>query len=242
MLAQLRMELETEELNYKKSSNLQGVLYENIDPLFVEKMHSNKLNPFSQYLSEENGKSVWYINTLNIEAYNEIILRFLDGMFQGFQIKNGNLNVNIKNKQISITKKDDLLKEFYENDSDRNINIEILTPTSFKQNGKYVILPDLRLIYQSLMNKYSSSSENMDMFDEDTLNQLVSNSKITRYKLRSTSFPMEGVNIPGFLGNLSIGLSGTESIKRYIRLLFKFGQYSGIGVKTSIGMGAIKLI
>jgi CRISPR-associated endoribonuclease Cas6 len=29
---------------------------------------------------------------------------------------------------------------------------------------------------------------------------------------------------------------------RYARLLFKFGQYSGIGIKTSMGMGAYRLI
>ena len=30
-------------------------------------------------------------------------------------------------------------------------------------------------------------------------------------------------------------------MSRYIRLLLKFGEYSGIGIKSSIGMGAVKL-
>ena len=43
-------------------------------------------------------------------------------------------------------------------------------------------------------------------------------------------------------GSLSIRLHGNDTISRYARLLFSFGEYSGIGIKSSIGMGALKLL
>lgn len=105
-----------------------------------------------------------------------------------------------------------------------------------------MIFPDLRLMYKSLMKKYSASSTDMDMYDEDTLEQLIESSEITRYRLQSTVFPLEGVVIPSYKGSLSIRLYGNDTISRYARLLFSFGEYSGIGIKSSIGMGALKLL
>ena len=119
-------------------------------------------------------------------------------------------------------------------------DLEFITPTSFKSNGRYMIYPDLGMIYRSLMKKYSIVSE-QNMYDEDTLEQLVNYSNITRYRLQSTLFPLEGVVIPSFKGNISVRIHGSDTMSRYARLLLSFGEYSGVGIKSSIGMGAIKL-
>jgi CRISPR-associated endoribonuclease Cas6 len=92
------------------------------------------------------------------------------------------------------------------------------------------------------MNKYSAASmDGMEMFDEDILEQLVLNSEITWYRIRSTGFPMEGVRIPSFMGTIRIRLHGTDTLARYARFLMRFGVYSGTGIKTAMGMGAIRL-
>ena len=134
------------------------------------------------------------------------------------------------------------MKEFYEESASKYIEVIFETPTAFKRNGKYVFYPELHLLYQSLMNKYSASSENMSMIDEETLLQIENNSEIVRYRLQSIPFPMEGINVPGFIGSIRIRFSGTETMMRYIRLLLRFGEYSGVGIKTAIGMGAITLV
>ena len=48
MYAELQMELETKEINYRQSSNLQGVIMENISPEYAARLHGNQLNPYSQ--------------------------------------------------------------------------------------------------------------------------------------------------------------------------------------------------
>jgi CRISPR-associated endoribonuclease Cas6 len=80
------------------------------------------------------------------------------------------------------------------------------------------------------------------MIDEDTLEQLIQNSVVSRYRLKTGVFPVEGRTIPGFIGTISIRFYGTETMMRYIRMLFQFGEYSGIGIKTGIGMGAIQIV
>ena len=82
----------------------------------------------------------------------------------------------------------------------------------------------------------------MEMMDEETLIQLEENSEIIRYRLKSIPFPMEGINVPGFTGSIRVKFSGTDTMMRYIRLLLRFGEYSGVGIKTAMGMGAIGLL
>lgn len=239
MYAELKMELEGEDLNYKQSSNLQGVIMENINEKYAGYLHQSNLNPYSQCLLKEEGKTIWKICTVTDEAYERLIMPI--SRISQFTLKKKKSSVNIVKKEIEIKEEAILLKEFYEVPGKKFIDIIFRTPTAFKRNGKYIFYPDIHLLYQSLMNKYSASSQTMEMMDEDTLLQLEQNSEIIRYRLQSIPFPMEGINIPGFTGSIRIRFRGTDTMMRYIRLLLRFGEYSGVGIKTAIGMGAIYL-
>lgn len=242
MLAELRMKVEADNpsFGYFQSSNMQGVLMEHIKSEYAERLHAQGIKPYSQSLISGEEKE-WVVKTCTQEAYQEIILPLLDSEFTSFAIEKKGIHVLIQEKRFSTINKKELLHEFYSDAGSRYLNLEFLTPTSFKSDGKYVIIPELRYIYQSLMNKYSALAENMEMYDEETLEQLLHNSSIIRYRLRSTSFPVEGVKIPSFQGEIGIKITGTDTMARYIRLLVRFGEYSGVGIKTAIGMGALKI-
>lgn len=240
MYAELKMELDNETLDYKQSSNLQGVIMEHIEEEYAEILHQSNLKPYSQCVVKQDDKRIWYIRTVTQEAYKKMIIPL--SQLNEFEIKNGQIHVNIVRRNFETRAENELLKEFYEIPANRFLNLTFQTPTAFKSNGKYVFYPDIRMIYQSLMMKYTASSEEMDMIDEDTLEQLTQNSEIVRYHLRSMSFPLEGVNIPGFVGSIRLKIKGTDTMARYARMLMKYGQYSGVGIKTAMGMGAIRLM
>lgn len=238
MYAELRMELDLTELNFRQSSNLQGVIMETIAPEYACKLHGNQLNPYSQYISKEADKTVWYIKTLNEEAYENLLLPM--SKLSEFTLKKKQLSSQILNKKIQIKEEKELIRAFYEEKCSKYLELNFCTPTSFKRDGKYVIYPDLELIYGSLMRKFSASSEEFTMTDEDTLQSLIEGSEIVRYRLRTIPFPLEKVKITGFTGNICIHIKGPETMARYVRMLFEFGEYAGIGVKTGIGMGAVR--
>lgn len=240
MYAELKMELDNETLDYKQSSNLQGVIMEHIEEEYAEILHQSNLKPYSQCVVKQDDKRIWYIRTVTQEAYKKMIIPL--SQLNEFEIKNGQIHVNIVRRNFETRAENELLKEFYEIPANRFLNLTFQTPTAFKSDGKYVFYPDIRMIYQSLMMKYTASSEEMDMIDEDTLEQLTQNSEIVRYHLRSMSFPLEGVNIPGFVGSIRLKIKGTDTMARYARMLMKYGQYSGVGIKTAMGMGAIRLM
>lgn len=242
MLAELRMKLEADssEFGYYQSSNMQGILMEQIDNNYAEVLHEQGLKPYSQYILVGEAKE-WIVTTLTKEAYYKIMTPLLDERFTEFTINKKDMHIKIQSKELKKISKQELLDEFYSNEYDKYLNLEFLTPTAFKSDGRYIIFPDVRYIYQSLMNKYSASSKDMNMYDDETLEQLVRNSRIIRYKLRSTVFPLEGVKVPAFKGEIGIKITGTDTMAKYARLLARFGEYSGVGIKTSIGMGALRI-
>lgn len=243
MLARLKMELETDcdTFGIYQSSNLQGVLMEQIDGDYAAHLHGQGLKPYSQFVSCVDGKKVWTVNTLQEESYQYILRPLLDTAFREFCIEKKNIHVRIKKKELEMKAKEELLEQFYTGKGSRYLNLEFVTPTSFKSNGNYVIMPELRYIYQSLMNKYSAASSDMEMYDEETLEQLAENSRIIRYRLRSVSFPLEGVQVPAFAGEMTVKISGTDTVARYAGMLAEFGEFSGVGIKTAIGMGAVRI-
>lgn len=241
MLAKLRMEIEADhsDFGHYQASNMHGILMEILEPAYVEYLHEQKYNPYSQHL-EIGEKNYWTVKTMNKTAFDKIILPLMSSEVSLLEIKKKNIKVQIKKKELLTQEKKELLNRFYENESGHFLNLEFLTPTSFKHDGEYVIMPDLRLIYQSLMNKYSASCTDMEMFDEEVLEEMIQNSKIVNYRLNSTYFYLEGVKIPSFRGKLSIKIR-SATLARYARFLAEFGEYSGVGIKTSIGMGALKI-
>ena len=81
----------------------------------------------------------------------------------------------------------------------------------------------------------------MEMCDEDTLRELTEGSRILRYNLRTVPFPMEKIHMIGFVGSIRLRLSGPGTMARFARMLFRFGEFSGVGIKTGMGMGAMRM-
>lgn len=235
----MKLEVDDPRFGYYQSSNMQGVLMGRIGTEYAEKLHEQGIKPYSQCVLR--AEKEWVVKTCTEEAYREIIQPLLDPGFTQFAVEKKGIHGKIREKQLKTLRKSELMEAFYSDAADRYLRLEFLTPTSFKSNGKYVIIPGLRHIYQSLMNKYSACSDTVEMYDEDTLEQLVELSSIVGYRLKSAHFPLEGIRIPAFKGEIIIRTEGTDTMAKYAMLLARFGEYSGVGVKTAMGMGALQI-
>lgn len=241
VLSKLRIELIADNMNVYKAPNMQGFLFENVDGEYADRMHQQGIHPYSQYLYRSDGRIYWMIQTLDNEAYEKMVMPFLSPELESFEICRGQIKGQLGSRDLTTVAYEDLMKEFREVKGTREFEIRYLTPTAFRQRGRYYLLPDVRLLMQSLMMKYSSVPQNADMMDEDTLEQLIENVFITRHELRTLTFQVEGKTIPGFTGRTAIRIGGTDTMARYVRLLLRFGEYAGVGIKTGMGMGAIQV-
>ena len=91
------------------------------------------------------------------------------------------------------------------------------------------------------MMKYGRLVENRGDIEEETLDYLTSHSRITSYRMETRYFKVHGKNIPAFKGRLTFKITGPSTLKAYANMLLKFGEYAGLGMKTSLGMGGIEL-
>lgn len=241
MYAKLVMELKSEKaLSIHMSSLFHGAIMDLIPRDYADVLHVSEIKPFTIHLEKREGVFFLVCSTLNQQAYTVLIENLLMHL-SNFHIKHHNLDVQIIDKKLFKQEKQMLAKSFYNQDCSRIVEIEFLTATAFKQNGEYVFFPDVRLIYQSLMNKYDAMNQKESFFDVEVLEKLCETTKITGYALRSTHFHLEGVKIPAFLGKLRLKILTNQTMVNFANVLFEYGRYSGIGIKSSLGMGAIEL-
>lgn len=242
MLAKLELKLQCEEkITYQMTSLFHGALMELLPKEYAEYLHLSQLHPYSQHLEYRENNWYWVVCGLNRKAVQTIIKEALWEIKEIF-IKKHDLKIQVVQKQYVEIAYKDLTKQFYSEDADRYIQIHFLSPTAFKQNGIYLFYPDLRCIFQSLMNKYDSAGTGMGMADEETLEQLTASARIIKYDLKSVSFALEGIRIPAFIGKITIRIQGSQTMANFAKLLVKFGTYSGVGIKTALGMGSIRMI
>lgn len=242
MLAKIEMKLRCQEnLSYQMSSLFHGVLMEMLPKEYGAYLHESQLHPYTQHLECRDREWYWVVSALNREAAEVIIYETLLPV-QRITVKKRNLEISVEKKRVEECAYRELADEFYLSESSRYIQVHFMTPTAFKQQGRYVFYPDLRCIYQSLMMKYDAAVRDEAMCDEETLEELYVNSEIRDYDLKSTRFYLEGVKVPAFIGKLTIRVGGTQTMTNFANLLFQFGAYSGVGIKTALGMGAMKLI
>lgn len=235
----LFLNISREDYNINKSSLFHGALMEIINSDYAEEMHRDGLKPFSQYLSYEDDKLVWHIRTLSEKAYENIICLLNEDSFNEFEIKHDSRKVIILQKKLQERFLNDIFNDFYSDSASDVYKIEFVSPTAFKKEGKYHFFPEIYNIYNSLMHRFDEVTDRGNMFSQDTLELLTYNTEIVGYSIHSIKFSIEGVRIPAFMGSITIKIHGAQTMKNFAKLLFEFGNYSGMGIKTAIGMGSV---
>lgn len=246
----LRYESE-ENCDYNISSSMQGALMEMIPTSYAEELHKNQIHPYSQHIRKLNeglndfakgSKMVWTIAALNDDAERNIIDVLNANPPQQITLRHNNITFKTNNVTGFSRTYEDLMENYYFHDQERAIQIRFITPTAFRKNHRYIFFPDVRLIFQNIMLRFDACSEQSTVFDETLLRYYEENVRISKYRLKSTTFCVEGTRIPSFTGEITLQISGSQHQVNLAWMLFEFACWSGIGIKTSMGMGAIEIL
>ena len=221
------------------ASLMQGALMERIDPTYADYLHRTGAHPYSQNVQTREGHILWTINALSDDAERYIIRPILESRDEQILLTHRQETMQIISKSIDRLSYDELVQKYYLGSCSRKLTLQFLTPTSFKQAGRYCLFPTGRLIFQSLMQRYDAGAEDSSIFSEDLVEEFEQYTEITDYKLRSTRYSMESVKIPSFIGECTIRIKGPQQMVNVAHMLAQFGRYSGVGIKTGLGMGAL---
>jgi len=227
---------------YRKSyaQLLQGVLMQYLDEHYVKILHSDGYHPYSQSVYMQEEFMIWKINTLNMEALHNIIHPMMK--ISGIYIEKDHEYYDIIKKEYEEISYEELANQYLFSDESRYITVLFDSPTAFKQDGEYNNIPDVGLLFQSLMLKYDAVSQKSCMYDRELKDEFSKYVRICKYHLRSTSFLLRNINIPSFVGQITLKINGPKQMVNLAKMLFVFGTYSGIGIKTGMGMGSYRIL
>lgn len=217
-----------------------GALMERIPEEMAARLHESGLRPYSQYLfyDHRQRRCLWRLGFLTEEAAECLLgaVAASGELFlkqKGYAVKLGEPRI------VQETDYDALADEIFpKRDAPRGARIEFLTTTGFRQNGAYVIWPETALFFQSLQNRWNAFSPRMKIDAADLGRQLAENCRVSSYRLESRPFSVEGQKIDGFMGSLRLRFTGNDMTRRLMGLLLSLAPFSGVGIKTALGMGA----
>lgn len=223
--------------------SLYGVLAQCTNSAYIETLHQQNSTPIHQFLEvlPNRTEALWHIHLLNDDA-----IHFFGEAIEGrasftVQQYHTNLQILTKNVEMALSETDFCHKHLVEFPCERRQTLQFLTPIGFKSHDAYQIFPTEELIIKSLWNHWQQHSTELSLEGDDVQRQLIENVQIVDYRLRSTHFPLKGVKIPSFTGKLILKIHGPAPLVRLVNLLTYFGEYSGVGMKTALGMGGYRL-
>ena len=123
------------------------------------------------------------------------------------------------------------------------VGLHFITPTSFRMAGSRLNmpLPWPRLVFQSLANKWNKFSPIAIDVDWGAFDCHVS---IARHRLRTQMIDFGRYRQVGFVGECwyIVDRQAGEHSLQVIHALAEFAGYSGVGAKTTMGMGQVQRI
>lgn len=213
---------------------LYAALLERAAPEFGAWVHGCAVTPVSQYVSGD----LWRVSLFGRRAIDALApaLDKLDSVY----LRRGGRTLGLTlTDALEIGDPASLLDAPW---IDRGA-LRLLTPTAFKSGGAYQLLPTQRLVLQSLILKWNGCFGSVCPIEDDGggLDALAEGLRYRGLQLDSRLYPMKHTRIPGTVGSIVIDdrLEGAD--RQLLNALLAFGTFSGLGIKTALGMGGMTI-
>jgi CRISPR-associated endoribonuclease Cas6 len=121
------------------------------------------------------------------------------------------------------------------------ISVRFYSPTTFRSKGQNVPVPLPKLFFHQLMLKWNRFSP---VFIGEDISDIAERKVVlSRYNLETRMMHFGKYRQVGFTGNCEffLKLEGDEIWARVVHLLADFAFFSGVGYKTTMGMGQVRV-
>lgn len=219
--------------------HLYAALLERLPQEFGQRVHEDGASPVSQFVWLQKGELYWNVALLG-EEVEALAGPVLERCEQFFLQKDGVTLTPSLEVREEVTNADEL---FYRGAAGSRVHgLEVCTAAAFKSRGGYLNLPTSRLILQSLIKKWNGCFLDCPIVDEDGqgMEAMAEGLLFREFRLRDAAYFLKGQPIPGFRGTLVVEnrLSGFHH--DLADALLVFSGFSGVGIKTTLGMGGIR--
>lgn len=227
--------------NYNWGSLFHGVLLHALPPEIADTLHQSRLRPFSQHVIPRHGRQLTWIIGLWGADLADYIVQAVTPMNR-IELQQKGITLEVVELQRNTQSLQDYFSRFFTSGAPcRRYEIEFLTPCTHKQNGGYALFPSPELIINSIIKRYGACVQDISLRDEEAAREMVKHTRMVRYTLHSSVYYLENTKITGFMGRLTLVIKGPEQLARLAGALLSFAEYCGLGVKTALGMGAVRI-
>lgn len=202
-------------------------------------VHQDAVTPLSQFLTVWPDALIWTVNLLGRES-EESLSALLDRQ-QTLYLKRDRVRLTVTDRRRDTVR--DVEELFVRASGKSGCHLlRFQTAAAFKSQGQYLNLPTARLVLQSLIKKWNGCFPECPIEDEDGggMETMAAGLRCRRFQLRDRMYCLKGSSIPGFTGELTLEnrLSGFH--RELADALLLFSGYSGVGIKTALGMGGVQ--
>lgn len=224
-------------------SLLHGVLMEHIDSDYADVLHTQSLRPYSQrfYFDRESNALYWQLNALNAQAKDELLTAAF-ALPEKVLLRQKNMELQIVGKEyLSATDYEALAEKYFAHPlAGKYLHMHFLTSCAFKSEGQYVIFPQPQFILGSLVKRWNAFADSNKLEAPGVAQDLAQEVYVADYRLRMQAFSVDGARIPAFRGDYTLGMKNNLMSNRIIAMLGEYANYCGVGIKTALGMGAVR--
>ena len=222
-------------------SLLHGMLLERLPEEWQERLHGEGPRPFSQWVEPGEGDGFrWSLNVLDdvLAAVVEPLLNV--GERWPCKHLQGDFIIEASEHQHQTVQA--YMKPFFLSETaPPRLRLSFLTTTTHKTQGEYALFPSVELIARGLRSRLCDMEPGLVLSDDEVLEQIIARTRISRYRLQSGSFALEGARVQGYTGHVDLSIQGPDPLIRLANVLYRFAPWCGVGIKTALGMGGCRI-
>lgn len=213
----------------------------------AEELHRpSRIKPFSlwflPFFREERNLDRVFIEVSFLKE--DLFPRFLSS----FMMEEGDLRLGettlkrIKRPRIDESMVVSYRRIYEEAPEDPTIVMDFITPTTFKKGESDYPLPDPKLVFKSLIRKWSAFSDLR--IDTDLREVVESRIQVSGAWIRTRKVCLSKLGkVVGFTGRVVFFVDSEErNVLKWINALARFGEFAGVGRKTTMGFGKVRLV
>ncbi|HEY0753930.1 MAG TPA: CRISPR-associated endoribonuclease Cas6 [Ktedonobacteraceae bacterium] len=124
------------------------------------------------------------------------------------------------------------------------LTLHFASPCAFSLgNRQFALFPEPQLVWDSLLRTWNRYAPSILQIDKLALREFVAQQvMISEYQLETSSVTYTEVIQKGFQGTCTYQLKDSQHFASQVAALAAFARYSGIGSKTTRGMGQVRLL
>lgn len=210
---------------------IHGAVMKAIPQDYSRKMHTPSYHPFSIFVVPIENDFIIRVSALCDEA--KIIPETL--------ARKKSLRIYGMKNPLKILKSESAkpldAEKAYNYISRKGCVITFITPATIKTKGRFSATPDISAYFYSTVCKYNEFEKEKISYDE--FKEAFSCAVLEEYQLGSVKYNVSGNIISGMTGYCRILFPKDEEQNILLRKVIAYASYSGIGGKTSMGMGGI---